>query len=144
MADESREPRTNESPAEGTELGLDGPSAAAVLEQLLRGRQPPSPGKRLRRHERHACCVPIAVHLEKVVLGATRELVIAAQMRDISAGGIGFTCDQYVKPGTAVRVMLDPTGEDVPLAGIVRHCELLAGQQYRVGVQFSGAPRTGA
>ncbi len=143
-----------EDDADQLSLGVATPFSARVLLELLRTNKI-SGGSygRLRRHERCPCRVKIAVRVERAgqsggVAGASGagqsgERELQGVTRDISVGGLAFTCGAAIPLGSIVSIRFDLSGMNQPLQGQVKRCAAMLDGQYVVAVQFGEAAGAG-
>lgn len=84
-----------------------------------------------RRHPRYAVdCQVLAGELGVPTLRARGWTL------DIGPGGCRMICDETLKPGLELRMLLVVRGRLVLVAGRVRHESCLGDAEYEVGVQF--------
>ncbi len=94
-----------------------------------------------RRHERHACRVPVTVELAEHTLHGTWVRRFEARTLDVSAGGMAFEHEHYVHPGTELVAYFDKLPGRPRVRGVVRNCHYTERRRHRVGVEFLEARR---
>lgn len=79
--------------------------------------------------------------IQRMEAGHLDQPTLSIQLRDISRGGIGFVCEQFIEPGTAWRVGFEYRGHVVGYQPIVvKFCRLVQHGLYLSGGQFTVEP----
>ena len=118
------------------EAAHEGIAPDELLEALKRRQRPRGAEPPGRRNARFEWCVQTQVVLREIEQGHRECRAIQVETCDVSSGGFGFLCQQFVNPGTVVYVRFKKLPHEPVMKGVVRHCILIEGRRHRVGVQF--------
>lgn len=89
---------------------------------------------RMRRYIRHPACVPLKFVVEDVEKKEEADQAFA--LRDVSEGGLCFSSDHPVSPGSNITIEIPVESPPFRASGVVAWCRP-EDQHYAVGVQFS-------
>lgn len=79
----------------------------------------------------------VGVGARGIVLVHSTRRPLNVYIRDLSAGGVGLTCDQQLKPGEHLSLMLSRSdGKSSHVLYEVRHCRQAINGIYDVGAQL--------
>jgi len=82
----------------------------------------------MRTFIRHPADIPVQVEI-------TSQPRYKRRIRNVSYGGLAFLSDEFVEPGTQIRICIAVVDPCFEADGIVTHCRQKSGQ-YLVGVEF--------
>ena len=92
-------------------------------------RKPPTERRREPRH-------PLHTNVRLWLDDATKQDCATI---DLSQDGVGVFCQQYIQPGTEVRIGFPSLDERLLVKGVVRESLYLDGAYHHIGIEFEAA-----
>ncbi len=89
-----------------------------------------------RQYERKPWPATITFSVVEIPGRSAVEQQLEVTTHDVSRGGIGVVLQQFLDPGTSVRIRFNSLPDRPVVNGVVANCTYIGGKQHRVGVQF--------